>query len=262
MVWPWISLLLLASLVSACNLPSDLQQTVTALPIVTATPSSPWQRIEDGLEFRTLQPRDDEWSQLVVLRIDPQYFVFRSVYHAAEPKSLTGWRAQEPSASVIINANFFDQADSALGAIVSDGVRSGHAYLKRGGTFIVRNGIPSVLGYRAGAPPLDENTEQAIQGFPLLVFQNERAYFSSSTGERNRRTVIAEDRDGNILMIVAPYFGLSLVDLSVYLPATDLDIETAVNLDGGRSTMLAVAGLNFSQPSFDAVPAILAAYRR
>ena len=74
--------------------------------------------------------------------------------------------------------------------------------------------------------------------------------------------MIAEDRQGNILIMVSPFLGLSLADLSAYLPTTDLDIQTAFNLDGGGSTMLALPAMDYFQPAFDAVPAILTVYPR
>ncbi len=252
----------LVSLTSACNLSGELLATVTARPQPIATPVSAWKTIEHGLEWRTLRPNGDELSQFVALRIDPQRFRFRAIYRESDPRSLAGWRELEPAASVIINANFFDQANRVLGAVVSDGVAYGNAYRERGGTFMVRSDEPAVMGYRSGLLQIDQTLEQAIQGFPLLVYQGAPAYFGSPAGERNRRTVIAEDAKGNILIMVAPFLGPSLADLSAYLPTTDLDIVTAINLDGGGSTMIAVPGADYFQPSLDAVPTILAAYPR
>ena len=255
-------LLLFAGLLGACNLPAELLPALTALPAATTTPVSKWETIAGGLEWRTLRPDGGDSSQLVALRIDPRHYRFRAIYQAGAPKSLAGWLELEPNASIIINANFYDQANRALGAVVSDGRLSGSAYQSRGGTFLVRNGAPSVIGFRAGPPPIDTTVDQAIQGFPLLVFNGEQAYFGSSAGERNRRTVIAEDADGKILILTAPYFGPSLQDLSAYLPSTDLNITTAVNLDGGGSTMIAIPAADYYQPSFDAVPTVLAVYPR
>lgn len=259
---PAVVLLLLMCAISACNLAQELQPALTALPRPSATPISEWQRLDDGLEWRTLYPHDDELSQLIVVRIDPAMYRFRAIYRDGAPRSLAGWRELEPSASVIINANFFDQRYRALGAVVSDGLLSGSAYQHRGGTFLVSDDMPSVISYRSGPPHFDQTVEQAIQGFPLLVHESEQAYFASSNGERNRRTVIAIDRRGNILIIVAPYFGLSLAELSAFLPTTDLEILNAINLDGGGSTMISIPAADYFQPSLDAVPTILAVFPR
>lgn len=256
-------LFLVATLLGACNFPDEILATVTALPQPTATAATAWQVLEPGLEWRTLRPEGDELAQIVVLRIDPRLYHFRARYRAGEPLGLAHWLELEPSASVIVNANFFDRAYRALGAVVSDGDHFGKAYRDRGGSFVVKNDAASVHGYRDGAVVLDEGVEQAVQGFPLLVHRGEQAYFAAGTTRaRSRRTIIAEDRHGKILILVSPLLGLSLAGMSAYLPTTDLEIETAVNLDGGGSTMLAIPDAGYILPSFDAVPTILAVVRR
>ncbi len=252
----------LVTLFSGCNVPSEILATETAIPKPTARPQADWALIQHGLEWRILKPHGDELAQLIVVRINPQYFRFRAVYRAGDPQSLASWRELEPAASVIINANFFDRENRVLGTVVSDGVAHGAAYLDRGGTFLLRKNVPSVIGYRSSSSRIDKSVEQAIQGFPLLVDGGKQSYDDSGAGERNRRTLIAEDVSGKILIMVSPFLGLSLADLSAFLPTTDLEIVTAVNLDGGGSTMIALPGIGYFQPSFDAVPTILAVYAR
>ena len=252
----------LVTLLSACNVPSVILATETAISKPTARPQSDWTLIEDGLEWRRLSPHGDELAQLIVVRINPQYFRFRAAYRAGDPQSLASWRELEPEASVIINANFFDRENRALGTVISDGVAHGTAYLDRGGTFLLRSAVPSVIGYRSHSLRIDRSVEQAIQGFPLLVDRGKQSYADARASERNRRTLIAEDANGNILIMVSPFLGLSLADLSAYLATADLEIVTAVNLDGGGSTMIAIPGIEYFQPSFDAVPTILAVYAR
>lgn len=212
------------------------------------------------MAWQTLIPDGDELAQIVVIRIDPERFRFRAIYRAGDPQSLANWRELEPDAAIIINANFFDKSHLVLGAVVSDGIQNGAAYTDRGGLFQLRDGTPSVVGYGSPQAQIDGSVEQAVQGFPLLVSDGQQAYSGSTNGERNRRTIIAEDRRGNILVLISPFLGLSLGDLSAYLPAAGLGIVTAVNLDGGGSTMLALPAADYFLPSFDAVPAILAVY--
>ncbi len=251
------TVLLLASalLLASCSLKTSSAPTQAP----TATAPSAWQTLVDGLEWRTLIPNGDELAQIVVIRIDPQRFRFRAIYREGDPQSLADWRVLENDASLIINANFFDQHHRVLGAVVSDGVAYGTAYSARGGGFYVRDRDLAVAGPQA---QIDSSVQQAVQGFPLLARDGQQAYFSSTEGERNRRTLIAADKSGNILILVSPFLGLSLHDLSAYLPTTGLDIVTAVNLDGGGSTMLALPAADFFVPSFDAVPTILAVYPR
>ena len=215
------------------------------------------------MAWRQLTPSDDQLAQLIVIRVNPAYYRFRALYRAGQPASLAQWRALEPDASVIINANFFDADYEVLGLVVSDGVDSGIPYQNRGGTFYVKkNGAPAVTANRGSSLWADQDIDLAVQGFPILVENGEQAYRARSSGERNRRTLIAIDKRGRILIIVAPFLGLSLADLSAYLPATDLEIDAAVNLDGGRSTMLGLPGADFFLPSLEPAPVILAVYPR
>jgi len=249
-------------LLTACNLPLHLPPIVTSSPGPTALPEPAWKNIADGLQWRQLFPNGDELAQLIVVRIDPSLYEFRVVYRPGQPESLSRWRTLEAEASLIINANFFDENHMALGLVVSDGSASGSSYRDRGGTFLVHNGTPEIITYRSHSRLNIQDIEQAVQGFPLLVEDGEQAYAAGGIGERTRRTMIGIDKRGQVLIIVAPYLGLSLSDLSAYLPGTDLDIDAAFNLDGGGSTMIALAGADYFQPSLDAAPTILAVYQR
>ena len=257
-----LPLIVILLLVAACNLPLDLLPTVTSAPGPTALPEPAWQHIAAGLQWRKLIPNGDELAQLIVVRIDPGLYRFRAVYRTGQPESLARWRALEAEASLIINANFFDENHRALGLVVSDGFASGSSYRDRGGTFLVRSGEPEIITFHSQLRLNIQGIEQAVQGFPLLVEKGERAYFAAGKGERTRRTILGIDKRGHVLIMVAPFLGLSLADLSAYLAETDLEIDAAFNLDGGGSTMIALPGADYFQPSLEAVPTILAVYRR
>jgi len=57
-------------------------------------------------------------------------------------------------------------------------------------------------------------------------------------GRPARRTVVAQDLEGRILLIIAPRGYLSLHELAFFLSESDLDLDVALNLDGGFSTGL------------------------
>lgn len=230
------------------------------LPVPFAPSPSPWRQVAPGLQVRTMTPLNDASAQLLVARIDPSQYRFRAIYEPGEARSLAGWRAQEPDARLIVNANYFDSARRAVGLVVSDGHAHGQAYRQRGGTFLVRNGEAAVVANHAD--PQLQPSEQAVQGYPLLVENGKQAFTDPRGAERNRRSIIAQDSQGHILVMIAPYFGPSLQQLSAFLAASDLDIVTAFNLDGGRSTMLALPDADIAQPALQAVPAILAVYKR
>lgn len=219
---------------------------------------SAWQTIALGLEQRTYQT--ETGVLLEVVRIDPTYYQFRVHYRAGEPLTLKAWREQLPNVAAFINANFFDPQYQVLGLLVSDGQVYGRSY-RNGGTFVVQNGIPRVRATEY-EPYQGEALEQAVQAFPLLVYNTQAAFTNSQELVASRRSVIGQDSQGRILLMVTPGFGLGLYPLSQYLATTDMDLVTAFNLDGGGSALLYSAPTDYGIPSFDAVPAVLAVYAR
>lgn len=233
-------------------------------PPPTPTPTPPpdaWLPISPGLDARALAG-DEFLGQLQALRIDPAYHHFRVHYQPGAPLRLPEWRALLPDAVAIINANFFDPQGRALGLLVSDGAAVGVPYTDRGGTFLVRDGIPAIL-----RNPIDTNQriEQAAQAFPMLVADGVTIYQPGAQERITRRTVIAQDATGRIILMVTPFLGATLADLSAYLPTTDLGLVHALNLDGGGSSMLFYARPGADPlfiPSIDPVPAVIAVYPR
>jgi exopolysaccharide biosynthesis protein len=113
-------------------------------------------------------------------------------------------------------------------------------------------------------PYMGEPLEQVVQAFPVLVTNGQASYANPENDRISRRTVAGQDSFGRIVLMVSSSFvGMRLVDLSNYLPTTDLDLVTAVNLDGGGSSLMAITvPTQFQILSFDPVPAVLAVYAR
>jgi exopolysaccharide biosynthesis protein len=256
------------SLMTSCTLsaqppPPTATTPPTAAPIPTLDTSG-WEVLANGLERRLITVTANTFStQLLVLRIDPALYTLRAHYRPGEPLTLGTWREVLPGAVAFVNANFFDTAQQALGLVVSDGVAYGQSFTDRGGMLQVQNGVPRVRSILQ-EPYYGEALEQAVQGFPVLV-ANGQTSFTNTQGDRaSRRTIVAQDANGRILLLTTPsLFGMRLVDLSAGLPATDLNLVTAVNLDGGGSTMMWIGGnAAYQLYSFDPVPAVLAVYPR
>jgi len=256
-------LITILSLVSGCTL--GAQPTNTPIPSATVEPSNNgWEVLANGLERRTIQPGgNNALTQLVVLRVDPTFYTFRAHYRPGAPLSMPTWRDNLPGAVAFINANFFDTARNALGLLVADSTVYGQTFANMGGMLEVRNGYPRVRSL-VNEPYYGESLEQAVQGFPMLVLDGQQAFRNTQGDRVSRRTVVGQDTYGRILLITTPsLFGMRLVDLSAYLPTTDLNLVMAVNLDGGGSTLMWIG----SQPAYEAysldpVPAVLAVYPR
>lgn len=227
----------------------------------TVTPSvDVWESLLPGLERRSYRTVSGG-TILQSVRIDPNLYDFRAHYRPGDPLTIDQWREALPAAQVIVNTNFFTPEHTILGLLISDGVRYGQSYTDRGGTFYVQDGG---VGIRSNLeqPYAGEAFAQAIQAFPMLVLRGQQAYSRARDLRPARRTVIAQDAQGRIVLLATPGFGISLFDLSAYLPGTDLQLVTALNLDGGGSTMMSIVPADYTLRSIDPVPAVLAVYQR
>lgn len=248
------------------TLPADPAPLPNA-PVIAPTRSpviqNGWELLSPGLEQRSYLVGDDPLREVMVLRADPAHYTFRAHYRAGAPLSIRQWRDTLPGAVAIINANFFDPQYQALGLLVADGMVYGQSYTDRGGTFIIQAGQPRIRS-NTQEPYQGETLEQAVQAFPMLVLNGQQAYTSAAADRSTRRTAIAQDRQGRILVMVTPLIGMTLVELSAFLASTDMEIVNAFNLDGGGSSLLSIeiGAVSYSLPSFDPVPAVLAIYPR
>jgi uncharacterized protein YigE (DUF2233 family) len=83
-----------------------------------------------------------------------------------------------------------------------------------------------------------ESLAQALQSFPMLIFPGGAPAAIEDDGQRARRTAVAMDRSGRLLFVVSPTSGFTLRGFADWLSHSDLDVERALNLDGGSSTGL------------------------
>jgi len=110
----------------------------------------------------------------------------------------------------------------------------------------------------------NEQLQAALQSFPILVQPGGKLGFPAERENHvsARRTVLAQDKDGRILFIVAPEGYFTLHQLSVYLTGSDLNLDIAVNLDGGGSTGILVVDPPEMISPKTLLPFVLLAYAR
>ncbi len=262
----WLLLVLLVG----CNLQATAPPTATLTPTLPPTetplpsptpPPEGWSVLAAGLEQRLLSPPENI-AYFQTVRINPAQYVFRAHYSPGNGLSLNEWRERLPDATLIINANFYTPQETVLGLLVSEGQVYGQSYVNRGGTFVVENGVPRVRS-TTQEPYRGESLEQAVQGFPMLVLNNQQAYTDPAQTRSARRTVIGQDAQGRIVLMVTPLAGMGLTPMSAYLAdLPELNLQQAFNLDGGGSVMMWLAPSEYALPSLDAVPAVLAVYPR
>ena len=279
---PWIqlrtpALTLGASLLLALVL-SLTGCTLTRAPIVppTATPTpSPqpaasvdgWETIRPGVERRTYSIRGEGLlnAQAVVVRLDPALVSFRVAYSPGEPRSLNDWRASLPGAAVIVNGGFFDEQNRALGLVVSDGQVFGQSFRSFGGMFQVDESGPRVRSL-VSEPYAGEPLWHAIQSFPMLIETNGvLAPQGDGFNVAARRTIIAQDGMGRLLLAITPLSETTFSAAQRWLLNSDLDVRIAFALDGGRSSGLFIDhpdGPDETYPAFDRLPSVIAVFPR
>lgn len=236
-------------------------------PLPTATPVIPdsgWQTIRPGLEQRVINLLGNagEWLEsITILRLEPDAFRFEVSYRPGHPQSLIAWQ-EATAALLVVNGGFFSEEDTALGLIVSEGQASGSTFQDFGGMFGVTAAGPFLRSltqepYRAGEP-----LPAAVQSFPMLVDAGGLAGVNEEDGQRARRTVVAQDGQGRILFLIAAHGHFTLHQLSHYLAASDLEVDRALNLDGGKSSGLLLAEPYLYVPSFTLLPAVITVHAR
>jgi hypothetical protein len=252
--------------VVGCSLTSarDPNENLPATAGASTSPAGYWQTVVPGIGWRsaTLSSGDQRQVDTVQVRLDPTYVTFRVHYSPGDPHWLHEWCDLFPKAVLIVNGGFFDESDQALGLLVSEGQSFGQSFSGFGGMFQVSGSDVRVRSLISD-PYQGETLLQAVQAFPLLI---ETGGVLAAQGEgfdkRSQRTAVGQDRAGRIVFVIVPYSRLSLAELQQGLLTSDLDLNIALALDGGRSTGMILrtpSGDEF-YPSLDRIPAVIAVY--
>ncbi len=238
-----------ASVVELTTPPAPLL-TPASLPTPTPTvviPDTGWEQLRSGLERRTINLFSDAgepFEHLLILRLEPDGFQFDVAYHP-QPQSLEAWQ-EETDALIVLNGGYFRLEDGTPvpnGLTVMGGESMGSSYGDFGGMLAITEDGPK-LRWLAQAPyDPNEPLLAALQSFPVLVKPGGELGFPQEAEDNRaaRRTVIGMDRDGRVLLTVASVGNFTLHGLSAYLVESDLDLDIAINLDGGPSSGMLLA---------------------
>jgi len=179
-----------------------------------------------------------------IWRLDQKRFRLNVAY-ADQPKSLDTWQ-KETNADLVVNGGYFSIANDKYfpdGLTVVDGKASGRSFTGYGGMLAIDQSGAKLRWLVEKPYNPTERLQAALQAFPILVEPGGKLGFGQEkdTNARARRTVIAQDKAGRILFIVIPEAHFTLHELSLYLTESALDLDIALNLDGGGSTGILVA---------------------
>ncbi len=232
--------------IPACtSAPASSRQEVLPTDVALNT----WNQVAPGVErrYETWKSGRGNEDTVLITRFNLKRLQVRVGYQPTSPQFIAGWMQQE-NATAIINGGYFERDSTASALVVSDRKSSGTSYRNNGGMLSVDAQGQTHLRSLRQYPyqPATEQLAQATQCFPMLLLPGrERALFRAND-VRDARSVVAMDRQGSLLFIVSPNKAFSLDELVDLLLASDLSLDTALNLDGGRSTGFALHANNTS----------------
>jgi uncharacterized protein YigE (DUF2233 family) len=214
--------------------------TMTLRPTATPIPADTgWRLIRPGLEYRELNVKvEDRSDRLRMARVDASQVRFRVRYEPDRPRRVSEWFDSDKTL-LVINGGYFDPQKHALGLLISNGQVFGQSYRAFGGTFAV-NGDGVKIRWNIAQPYVDgEGLTDAVQNFPMLVIPGGAPNTQIDDNQQFApRTAVGQDRSGRIVFVVSPGSIFTLTELGQWLAASDLDLDAALNLDGGSSTGL------------------------
>lgn len=238
--------------------------------IATSSPSaaasgSGWTQVDGAMEARTMQlPAGKSMVPACIIRFDPKTYRVRVKYDPVKPGFLDEWNTSlKPLA--LINGGFFTENKRATGLVIFDGVARGESYQGFGGMVVINPGGQFELRSLRQQPyNPNEPLQQAMQSAPMLIQPGGVVSELDADTDRSRRSVIAQDRQGRVLLIAVDLPLMTLPELAQGLARSDLDLDAALALDGGRSTglYLNTAQQRFAINSFAQVPLVILVERQ
>ncbi len=200
-----------------------------------------WQKPGSGIETCTLSWKNNETTfatNVFFLRFDPELIQTRILYQ--KRLSTAKEIAESQGALATINGSFFDPEGRPLGLIVREKKavqRIPQVGMLNSSIFCLKNNRPHIL-HRSSFSM--SGVSEAIQSFPRLIHNGSPIQEIRNKNEVKPRSGIAVDYSGNIIIYATDthFGGLSLNDVQNLLLTPQLNIRSALNLDGGRSSQL------------------------
>ena len=210
------------------------------------------ERVADGIDRITVNATTTQ-EQLILYRFAAGRFDW-SVEHASTSRTVAGWFEHVHEPVAVANGVYFNEDGLPSGLLVDDGLRIGNRRFDDDKSGLITLGsAPAIINTQTEfAPTL---VSEAAQSFPLLLVDG-KPQVKTDTEKKARRTFFATDIRGNTYLGMAPLGSLSLYELSNLLARSGLELDRAINLDGGPSTGIAVetdGGLQLEN-SLSAVP--------
>ncbi|HLZ62197.1 MAG TPA: phosphodiester glycosidase family protein [Ktedonosporobacter sp.] len=220
--------------------PIVAQSTPSTASDANGLPLNTWSQASAGIELRYehwKSPGNTE-DTVTIVRLDPHRIHLSVGYQPGQPLLTSEWMKQT-GALAIINGGYFDDHNRATGLVIADGHAYSQSYNAFGGMLSVdtQGHIQLRALHQQPYDPDTEQLQQVTQSSPMLIEDGQRTQFNANAASQ-RRSVVAMDKQGHLLLIASPNAAFSLDELADLLANSDLSLQIALNLDGGASTSL------------------------
>lgn len=224
------------------------------LALLQAPPAAPgalrWRRIAPGFESGELPVLADGVvvDRILLARIDPELYRFEVHSAPAGNRDLDGWM-RELGAALVVNGSYYSPQGAPATPVLSGGAALGPGYYDaHAGAFVAS---PRSAGIRTLG---DTDWREAFSGasdamvsYPLLVS-------AGPAPRRSRwlanRSFVGRDRQGRVLIGTTADAFFSLDRLAAFLRAAPLDLELALNLDGGPVACQGIALNGYTRKTY------------
>src|SRR5579859_3002546 len=241
-VWKWLLCLSLIGVGCLTQMTTPVAHAGPPTPI----PYNTWIPFARGADYmwKPYFTADNQWLRgyILVARVYPDRGIFRVYYKPGERKSVHDWSVELPGAELIVNASYFDGASRPQGLLRIGGDVFGPVSGRAdSGELLIANEAPRILpAIRPDTVKVDSNApySEAMEGYPVLISRGKVMPFADDTSLHERRSILAQDADGNLLIIFTSNIELSLRDLARWIANSGLGVVTALNMDGGTSAQV------------------------
>ncbi len=204
----------------------------TSKPAPPSPRPTVWESLSEGFDQKKyVTEYDAHRYETIVFRLNNMLYQW-DLHYSKTPRRLQAW-SDELSASLLVNGAFFTETYEPTGYFSVDGsVISRNSYTQGNlGTIAISQGKLRLIEHAQSVP---QNAE-AFQSFPLLLFKG-LPTIEADSEKIARRTILAQDRKEQTFVILFDSSPVTLHDAAQVLSGLDLDLEWALNLDGGPSS--------------------------
>lgn len=210
----------------------------TSKPAPPSPQPTVWESLSEGFDQKKyVTEYDAHRYETIVFRLNNMLYQW-DLHYSKTPRRLQAW-SDELSASLLVNGAFFTEAYEPTGYFAVEGsVVSNSPYTQGNiGTVAISQGKLKLI---ESAQIIAEGAE-AFQSFPLLLSKG-LPTIEADSEKIARRTILAQNNQGQTFVILFDATPVTLHDAAQVLLGLGLELDWALNLDGGPSSGVIARG--------------------